>query len=208
MAVRKRLTAGLGALRARYAGSVSGDYFEGLFADKDDPWDYETSDYEHRKYGAVLDSMPRERYRSALEVACANGVFTELLAARCDNLLAIDISRRAVELTGRRCAGKPHVRTDVVQVPKQFPVGSFDYVNVGEVGYYWSAVDLKRSVERIVGAMENGGHLQLVHTFKYKPDRQVDGETVHDAFRTAPGLRSVLSVRSEDGYLLDVLEKR
>ena len=44
------------------------DYFEDLYAESADPWGFETSDYERRKYERTLESLGGRRFRRALEV--------------------------------------------------------------------------------------------------------------------------------------------
>lgn len=47
----------------------------------------------YEKQLQALDSVrDRACFRRALEIGCAEGVFTELLASRCENLLAVDLS--------------------------------------------------------------------------------------------------------------------
>ena len=41
--------------------------FEQMYRDSDDPWAFETSPYEQRKYAVTVASLPRLRYRSAYE---------------------------------------------------------------------------------------------------------------------------------------------
>ena len=59
------------------AGSLSPAYFEGVYANSADPWNFETSEYEAAKYADTLACLPRERFTSALEVGCSIGVLTE-----------------------------------------------------------------------------------------------------------------------------------
>ena len=67
--------------------------FEDVFA-VDDPWEYGSA-YEQRKYKETLALLPRHM-GSALEVGCAEGVFTQMLAERADRLLAVDVSQTAI----------------------------------------------------------------------------------------------------------------
>ena len=64
--------------------STSRSYFEQMYRDHPDPWEFESSLYEQRKYAVTVASLPRSRYRSAYEPGCSIGVLTELLATRCD----------------------------------------------------------------------------------------------------------------------------
>ncbi len=45
--------------------STSRAYFERMYRDSVDPWDFESSAYEQRKYAVTVASLPRPRYRSA-----------------------------------------------------------------------------------------------------------------------------------------------
>ena len=58
------------------------DYFEALYTEREDPWDFETSAYEAAKYAATVEALGDRRYGRAIEAGCSIGVLTELLAAR------------------------------------------------------------------------------------------------------------------------------
>ncbi len=80
--------------------SLDRSYFETLYSQSVDPWDFRTSPYEQRKYAATLDILSRPRYARALEVGCSIGVLTRLLAGRCDRVAV----RRHLEPGTRRSA--------------------------------------------------------------------------------------------------------
>ena len=65
-------------------------YFEEIYSRAEDPWHFETSWYERRKYELTMAALPRERYRRAFEPGCANGALTERLASRCDERVALE----------------------------------------------------------------------------------------------------------------------
>ena len=67
--------------------------FEVLFAGKEDPWDYAGA-YEQRKYEQTLSLLPDGPIERALELACAEGRFTEQLAPLVEQLTAADVSAR------------------------------------------------------------------------------------------------------------------
>ena len=81
------------------------EYFEDLYEGSPDPWGFETSTYERSKYERTLGVLGNRRFRRALEVGASIGVFTEMLAPRCDELLAVDASERAVAAARERLAG-------------------------------------------------------------------------------------------------------
>ena len=86
-------------------------YFDGLYAASDDPWSFETSDYERTKYEHSVAALPAgRRFRSGFEIGCSIGVLTASLAARCDALLAVDLSEAALASARRRNASAAGVR--------------------------------------------------------------------------------------------------
>jgi SAM-dependent methyltransferase len=113
------------------------DYFENLYAQSTDPWGFETSEYERRKYERTLESLGDRRFRRAFEAGSSIGVFTAMLAPRCDELLAVDTSQKAVEIAGERLAEHPRVRVERRTLPEEMPVGPFDLIVASEVLYYW-----------------------------------------------------------------------
>ena len=83
------------------------EYFDELYARSRDPWSFETSEYERNKYERTLSVLARRRYRRALEVGCSIGVFTAMLAPLCDELLAVDVSEKAIAVARREARGLP-----------------------------------------------------------------------------------------------------
>ena len=113
------------------------EYFEGLYAESGDPWDFEVSEYEQNKYARTLASLGDRTFRRALEAGASIGVFTEMLADRCDELIAVDVSERAVAVAQRRLSGRDHVRVERRTLPEQMPEGPFDLIVASEVLYYF-----------------------------------------------------------------------
>ena len=62
----------------------------------EDPWAYETP-YERTKYQQTLELIPNGKIGRALELACAEGRFTRLLAPRWERLIAADFSQVALQ---------------------------------------------------------------------------------------------------------------
>ena len=189
--------------------SLPPSYFADVYRANADPWGFETSPYEAAKYDATLAAVPRERYRSGLEIGCSIGVLTARLAGRCDALLAVDVDDTALARAGERCRSTRSVRFARLQVPEQYPDESFDLTVVSEVGYYWSADDLERARRLIVDHLEPGGHLLLIHWTPVVPDYPLTGDEVHEAFlagaAAGEGLRH-LGGRREERYRLDLFE--
>jgi peptidoglycan/xylan/chitin deacetylase (PgdA/CDA1 family)/glycosyltransferase involved in cell wall biosynthesis/SAM-dependent methyltransferase len=138
------------------------DYFESLFAERADPWDY-TNPYERTKYRQTLDAVPG-RVGRALELGCAEGHFTEQLAGRVGELVAADISQTALDRARARCAGFENVeylRLDVATDPLP---GGFDLIVCSEILYYLDGrPELDAAAARLARALRPGGRLVTAH---------------------------------------------
>ena len=190
------------------ASSLPPSYFENMYVADPDPWDFETSEYEAKKYAATLAALPKGRYRAALEIGGSIGVLTEKLAERCQSLLSIDVSKTAQARARDRCQHLSHVELEIMQVPYQYPSRRFDLTVVSEVGYYWGRQDLPKAQAQIAQHLEAGGHLLLVHWTPYVAEYPLTGDEVHEAFLAEVGSvwRSLVSQR-EERYRLDLLER-
>ncbi len=194
---------------ASEARTLGADYFDKVYAAADDPWDFETSPYEAAKYTATLNALPRPRYHNALEIGCSIGVLTERLASHCDALLSLDVADYALERARRRTLHLPRVAFKRMQVPRDYPDGTFDLTVLSEVGYYLSHADLARALDLVVAHAAPGGHILLVHWTPVVHDYPLTGDEVHEqahAAARAYGLRCLLSTR-EERYRLDLFEK-
>jgi cyclopropane fatty-acyl-phospholipid synthase-like methyltransferase len=143
--------------------SLSRRYFEKLYRAEPDPWRFATSDFEQAKYARTFEVLPRARYASALEVGCSIGVFTQLLAAKCDRLLAVDIATAPLAAARRRCADLRSVRFARMTVPKEWPAGRLDLIVLSEVVYYLSRDQVALLAQRIEHSLAEGGDVLLVH---------------------------------------------
>lgn len=191
------------------ARTLGADYFDDVYAANGDPWDFQTSPYEAAKYMVTLDALPRPRYHNALEIGCSIGVLTEKLAPRCDALLSLDVSAYALEQARARCRAFPWVVFRQMQVPRDYPEGTFDLTLLSEVGYYLSQADLARTWQEMVAHAAPGGHILLVHWTPVVHDYPLTGDQVHEQAHAAAhecGLRHLSGAR-EEKYRLDLFEK-
>ena len=187
--------------RAARADRAPVEHFERLARDAEDPWDYATSSYEQRKYRRTLDYLP-ERPGRTLELGCSVGVFTAMLAPRCDSLLAVDFSPTALERARRRVEGANHVEVRQARLPDQTPEGPFDTIVCAEILYYWSPELVREGLRRIEAALEPGGTLLLVHWRHADPRRALTGDDVHAILDAEARLALDARFATSD-YLLD-----
>ncbi|HEX5145518.1 MAG TPA: polysaccharide deacetylase family protein, partial [Conexibacter sp.] len=135
---------------------------DGIFSATRDPWRYDSA-YEQEKYRQTLSLVPAGVER-ALELGCAEGVFTQLLAERVQELTAADISPRALARAAARCAGRANVRFEQLDLFEQSLPGGWDLIVCSELLYY--ADDrgtLSRTAQALVQALAPGGHLLTAH---------------------------------------------
>jgi cyclopropane fatty-acyl-phospholipid synthase-like methyltransferase len=177
------------------------EHFERLASESADPWDYETSPYEQAKYRRTLAALPR-RTGSTLELGCSVGVFTALLAPRCEHLLAVDFSPTALGHAQQRLEGAGNVELAERRLPEQMPVGPFETIVCAEVLYYWSPALVRDGLSRMEEALAPGGTLLAVHWRGRDPRRELNGDDVHGILHAETHLRWQAGARAPD-YLLD-----
>ena len=188
-------------------GNVDAVAFDRLYASSSDPWGYQTSYYEHRRHRLALLSLPWERFRSAFEPGCAAGVFTELLAERCDRLLATDYSEPAVALARQRLARFDHVEVRQGALPGDWPDQRLDLVVLADVGQFLTPRAIDQVTDHALRTLEPGGLLLAVHGRSRAPEIFQTGDGVHNRIRRRGGLRRMAAYR--DGALrVDVWERR
>jgi peptidoglycan/xylan/chitin deacetylase (PgdA/CDA1 family)/SAM-dependent methyltransferase len=171
-------------------------YWEALF-ETADPWDY-GSGYESEKYRRTLDLLPEAPLGEVLELACAEGHFTRLLAPRVGRLLATDIAERALARAAERCQGINNIafqRLDLEAEP--LPAG-LDLIVCSEVLYYLpDEAALHAVATKIHDALAPGGHLLTAHAFVlgddpartgFDWDHDFGATTIARVFASTPGM--------------------
>jgi trans-aconitate methyltransferase len=186
--------------------STSRRYFEAMYAGDDDPWDFETSDYEQRKYALTVASLPRPRYVSAFEPGCSIGVLTEMLAARCDRLLATDVVPAALDRARDRLHGHAHVVVEQRAIPEDWPEGLFDLVVLSEIGYYFNEPDLRHILSLVVRSTTPGAEVVAVH-WRGSTDYPLSGDLVHEIITARPEFEQAVR-HTEEEFVLGVWRRQ
>jgi cyclopropane fatty-acyl-phospholipid synthase-like methyltransferase len=181
--------------------------FEARYQADPDPWSYETSDYERRKYDATLDACGEGPYDRGLELGASIGVFSERLAGRCRALDTVDAAPSAVAAARRRLAGTPSVTVHAGAIPEAIPPRTFDLVVASEILYYLSHDALAGTLARLRECLPPRGRLVAVHWRPPGAERPFTAAEVHALLRRQAWLSPVLAAPTEE-YLLDVLERR
>ena len=179
---------------------VSPAAFENRYRNDEDPWNYRSSPYERSKYQVTIDSLSRGRFANAFEPACSIGELTAMLAARCDRLLATDVSKTAVRLARERCAGFTNVNIECRDLLDELrrtaleaghndcvdshpdpndPDATFDLIVFSEVGYYFDVASVALLARSLAALLRPHGEFVAVHWRGHSPDHVLHGDEVH-----------------------------
>ncbi|MBY5363140.1 glycosyltransferase [Rhizobium leguminosarum] len=137
------------------------EYWEHIF-ERPDPWNY-VSVYEQVKYAQTLSLIP-QGIDKALELACAEGIFTEKLAQKVGRLTATDISQRAIDRAAARCSDQRNVELSVLDFVKSELPSDQDLIICSEVLYYMKDEQMLAAVcRKMAAALKPGGYLVTAH---------------------------------------------
>lgn len=101
-----------------------------------DPWGYSRPCHQERFQRALslLDGVRGGmRFRQGFEIGCGEGWFTELLAERCESLLAVDFSCVALARARVRCQRYKHLQFVAWDLRQGFLPKAFDLVIIMDV---------------------------------------------------------------------------
>lgn len=116
--------------------AVPAAHFDTMFTRSADPWRYDDEPYERDRFQRSIAALDGRRYRTALELGCANGALTERLAPLCDRLLATDASGVALSAARIRLGDRPDVVFEQRAMPQAMPDGPFDLIVASDMLYY------------------------------------------------------------------------
>lgn len=143
--------------------------FERLYLETPDPWNYQSSAYERRKYECVLACALKQRNAtgSALEVGCSVGVFSRMLAEHFERVTAIDVSREALAAASHYNRDAKNVRFAHSDL-QSFAGRSFDkdeqydVIFCAEILYYIAEKDIEIVCGQLEKYLSAGGIIVLV----------------------------------------------
>lgn len=199
----------LDALRVWWHRRKTKAKMDRVFSRGEDPFQYRGSPYEGERLAAMERSIADRRWRSALEVGCAEGDFTERLVRHAEQITALDISPVALARARKRAPGAEFVEADL----RDFPGGTYDLIVLGDVLYYLDKPMVRDAFEktcaRVAVWLAPEGRLVLAHAFA-TPEELVHRRGFRERFEKL-GLRLISEAAvGKDGpvsCLLSVLER-
>ncbi|WP_242497813.1 bifunctional PIG-L family deacetylase/class I SAM-dependent methyltransferase [Microbacterium protaetiae] len=188
------------------APSVGASWFDERYARRSDPWGVDSRWYEQRKRNVIAACLPREWYRHVLELGAGTGAFTQVLADRATDVVAVDASAHALQRAHDRLADVGNVRLEQVDLLADWPEGCFDLIVLSEIAYYWTASDLDAVLARIDQSLDVDGELVACHWRHPIPRAPLSAAAVHDTIRLHANLSP--SVRHlEEDFILEVFAR-
>ncbi|MER3435906.1 MAG: hypothetical protein C4288_21645 [Leptolyngbya sp. ERB_1_1] len=149
--------------------------FNTLFRLARDPWQY-TSPYEKWKYEQELQLLPSVPIPQALELGCAEGIFTVQLATYVEQLVAADISFVALTRATQRCVLQQCENVRLIQfdlTQDELPVDCFDLIVCSEILYYMGdRVVLEKVAKKLADALKPNGYLITSNDYRVKTTNQ------------------------------------
>jgi protein-L-isoaspartate O-methyltransferase len=185
---------------------MTAEDFEARYRADPDPWGYLASEYERSKYAATLEACGPGPFACALELGGSIGVFSAMLAPRCQRLVTVDVSPTAVASARSNLVGHAAAEPIVGAIPSAVPRLAYDLVVASEILYYLSDDELAGTVSLLQCTMVAGATLVAVHWRPPGPERPRDAVQAHAALANAPWLTRVHEGGTDD-YLLEVFRR-
>ena len=191
-----------GGSRNDVMASMDRAYFKEMYELDPDPWEFESSWYERRKYALTMAALPDLRYYSAFEPGCSIGVLSALLAERCDHLLATDILPDVLDRARERCSRLENVSVEVRAIPEEWPAGPFDLIVLSEIAYYFDRWTLDAIMAHALATASPTATIVGVH-WRGETNYPLTGDETHGIINSQALLhRTVHHVEPE--FVLDV----
>jgi 2-polyprenyl-3-methyl-5-hydroxy-6-metoxy-1,4-benzoquinol methylase len=178
--------------------------FERLYLETPDPWNYQSSEYERRKYEYVLACVLKWRNgnASALEVGCSVGVFSGMLAEHFEKVTAIDVSKEALAAASRSNRDARNTRF-IHSNLQSFESGEeYDVIVCAEILYYISEKDVALVCGRLEKLLSVRGIIVLVSGLA-----SGEASPVYFAVRFRQDFREIVP-DAERPYLIAIFSRR
>jgi 2-polyprenyl-3-methyl-5-hydroxy-6-metoxy-1,4-benzoquinol methylase len=191
--------------------------FDTIFAQSEDPWN-STSESEKQRFAITLDLLDqsgRRHFPTAVEIGCAEGIFTSRLAPYCDELLGLDYSEVALVRARARFDRDPQVRFRQWDMRAERIDGKYDLVvAMGALTSLYRPTDVRRACNMVVNAVRPGGYLlfsdvrqsRVFESAGWGPVILRGGEQIRRLLSRAYGL-DVIASRDSETHVFALLHR-
>jgi hypothetical protein len=193
----------------------NGAAFDQLFMKQSDPWDFWRPREQDRMRSALhLLKEAGGRFEHALEIGCAEGMFTQQLMPLCNSLLAADISTVALQRTEKLCGTE--AQYCIWDLRKDAVPGQFDLVvAMCVLECMRRRRDYRTAREKLVAATRPGGYLLVGHCRQSDLTENSiwgrwllrDGKWINEFLAQSPELERV-GIETGDHYVNCLFRKR
>ncbi len=178
-------------------GKFDKKYFDEEEFNSSDPWGFFTSEYEQRKYKRqiqVIRGMLKTEPEKFLEIGCAEGAHTKMLAEEFYNakIVGIDISENAIKRARENIeVYKDRVKlinADILEYINKIPKNSFDVVIYSETIYYLGAklplTEMYDYLDKLVNTLKPEGMLVMANIINQPnaPETPLTRGSIMDAY--------------------------
>lgn len=144
-------------------------YFDQRYLNTDDPWGIfcrPSQMYRLKGYIRAMDKYGSKKADSLLEIACADGYFTEMIADKAQKITAFDYDPILIDLAKKRDL-QDHISFKVSSLPDMDGIsGHFDMATALEVILYFTDAQKRKIFERVHEMLKRGGHFVFTEDFE------------------------------------------
>ncbi|WP_342723680.1 nodulation methyltransferase NodS [Bradyrhizobium sp. B097] len=120
----------------------------------DEPWRLDGNSFEQERYAQMLRILRcNGDVGHALEVGCAVGAFTEMLAPHCQRITVLDVMPQAIKRARQRTKRWSHITWITCDIQQFSTAEQFDLIVVAESLYYLKDVAEMHAAVRNVASM-------------------------------------------------------
>lgn len=164
---------------------------------KKDPYLTTIDEKEIIKLEKSFDLVKDSRYKNILDIGCGEGYLVEKLIPLADRIVALDISKLALQRAEKRIRKDAHIDFIQKDILKYKPGENFDLIICSEILYYLQLEDVKTIAGKLIEWISPNGKLLLVNVYS-KTEREngvslksFGAKTIHQIFMKKPELRLI-----------------
>ncbi|MEO8774416.1 MAG: PIG-L family deacetylase [Gelidibacter sp.] len=195
----------------RKMNSLDQKFFDTLYSENVDPWNFKHSNYELSKYQKTDEILGNKKFKKGLELGCSIGIQTRFFAKHCDELVALDISRDAIKEAQKNNGDLHNVDFLMQNIVEEFPRGPFDFISMCEIGYYFDQATLLEIFKKISENISENGQFLMVHWSSFVREFPLNGNQVNAIFKKFNSIENrftLITSYYHDRYELHLWEKQ